>query len=533
MRFQLTMLSFWLIGQVVAQVEVQVNHTGNANYPNEPTICIDRQNPLNITVGANINNHYVSDDGGRTWSDSLFTSKYGVYGDPVLQSTSYGGITLLAHLAFNTEKSIKAKNYDFIDRIVVQRSKDGGKSFDDGNYAGLNGDRMQDKPWITVDESIFYGQTYLTWTEFDKLGSKRKKYKSRIRCAVSPNLGETWGTAITISDSTGDCVDDDHTLEGATTAVGADGEVYCAWAGHHKIWFDKSSDRGVTWGTDKVIAEQYAGWAMDVEHVYRTNGMPFLLSDLSHGKFHGRLYLVYGDRVGEDANIYLIHSDDKGSTWSKPAIVHQGSLGGGKEQYMPNMTIDQSDGTLAIVYYDRRNVINNAFSDVYMSVSRDGGETFQDVRLNSLITASHGAGTFSGDYIDIDMYQGQVAVVWASYDEYQKIFTRVGSLEEVMQEPNWLPNQFCFETVVEGNTMHMYMRTTQPLEIGYGYSKRIFPFGRRTVVKTVQVLCADDGTATNDVHQQWPMRARFDQALIVRNGDRIVFQRTEVNNKRK
>ena len=103
----------------------------------------------------------------------------------------------------------------------------------------------------------------------------------------------------------GDCIDDDHTLEGATTAVGVNGEIYCAWAGHYKLYFDKSLDGGKTWGKDKVLFDQESGWAMDIPHLYRSNGMPFIVVDNSNSKYTGRLYLVWGDDKHGDADIFM------------------------------------------------------------------------------------------------------------------------------------------------------------------------------------------------------------------------------------
>ncbi|MBK7266279.1 MAG: hypothetical protein IPI12_08095 [Ignavibacteriales bacterium] len=44
-------------------------------------------------------------------------------------------------------------------------------------------------------------------------------------------------TAIKISDKSGDCVDEDNTVEGAVPAVGPNGEVYVSWTGPYGLLF--------------------------------------------------------------------------------------------------------------------------------------------------------------------------------------------------------------------------------------------------------------------------------------------------------
>lgn len=410
-------------GTVFAQQpEIRLNEVSAGYYPNEPSICINKKQPGMVVGAANINYHFVSTDNGKTWENKKIKSSYGVWGDPVLHSDASGHIYLV-HLSRTKGKD---KDYSFIDRMVIQTSEDGGQTFSDGSYAGLNEPKMQDKPWISTDDfsSKYKGNAYLTWTEFDKINSKKKKHHSRIRFSRSTDKGKSWSDAITISDSVGDAVDDDHTLEGATTAVDVLGNIYCVWAGHNKLYFDKSMDGGKTWGRDRVLFNQLSGWAMDIPHVYRSNGMPFLTIDNSPGEFTGRMYLVWGDTKYGDADVFLSYSDDQGTTWSVPKRVHRDYQGNGKSQYLPNIALDQTTGHLAVVYYDRRNSSSNVFSDVYVSVSENGGESFVDYRFNDKLYNHIGKKMFSGDYIDLDFHNGVLSAIWSGYEEGPNVYNR-------------------------------------------------------------------------------------------------------------
>lgn len=467
--------------------EVIINTNASSVYPNEPSVCINRKNPDVIVAGANIDNHYVSLDGGKTWETKQIKTSYGVWGDPVLHSDENGNIYFV-HLSKTPNKK---EHYGHIDRIVVQTSEDGGKTFNDGAYTGLNGSKMQDKPWISTDDvsDRFRGNAYLTWTEFDLINSKKKKHHSRIRFSKSSDTGKSWSDAITISDTVGDAVDDDHTLEGATTAISADGSIYCVWAGHNKLYFDKSSDGGNTWGKDKVIFNQESGWALDIPHVYRSNGMPFLAIDNSNGKYAGRLYLTWGDVNNMDANVYVAYSDDEGSTWSTPKQLGIFKAPDGKSQFLPNIAVDPTTGNIVVAYFNRYWSKNNVFSDVYVSLSTDGGGTFKNHRINEKLSNHADPKQFSGDYIDVDYYNGKISVVWNAYNEgkaviFNKTFTQddldrippiynVGDISIFMSETKKKPV--------------FYIAATVPVELELVYYRNRF-WTKKLKIKSTETL---------------------------------------------
>lgn len=411
---------------------VQLNRSGgDSYYPNEPSVCIPKAGSPIRVAAANINYHFISDDVGLNWQEKKVMSTHGVWGDPVLHSTVDGKI-YLAHLSYTKGK---INRYGFIDRIVVQRSDDTGRTFHSGVGFGMNGEKMQDKPWLSSDEysSRFKGNLYCSWTEFDKINSRKKKHRSRIRFARSPDQGETWSEATTVSDGTGGSRDDDRTLEGATTCADREGNIYCVWAGNNRLYFDKSTDGGISWGSDREIAIQKAGWVMEIPHVYRCNGMPFLSIDNSGGPYTGRLYVVFGDTSGRDADVFIIHSDDRGENWSAPRQINGDHPHNGKEQYLPNLAIDQSTGKLYVVYQDRREDDLNIFTHTTLAVGEPGGENWKEFQLTAIPTAPHGKKQFSGDYNDVDAHNGQVAAVWTEFEKYSRVYGYFGDENDLEQ----------------------------------------------------------------------------------------------------
>ena len=212
---------------------------------------------------------------------------------------------------------------------------------------------------------------------------------------------------------------------------------------------------------------------MDIPHLYRSNGMPFLVVDNSNSRHTGRLYLVWGDENNGDANVLISYSDDAGANWSTPKPVHNDLVGKGKSQYLPNVALDQTTGHIAVTYYDRRSSEHNVFSDVYVSVSTDGGEHFTDYRMNNLISSHAGENVFSGDYIDIDFYNGKLSAIWAGYNETAKLYNRTLTLEELdMLYPIHEVGQVQHYLTYQKKKPVVYIACTRPSDVEVTYYRK-------------------------------------------------------------
>lgn len=380
--------------------------------PCEPAIAINPRNPNNLVAGAVLDAHYWSEDGGRSWQSGTLQSTYGVYGDPVVIADTQGYF-YYAHLS-DTEKRGR-RGTGWLDRIVVQRSTDGGKTYDNGTFTGLRPPKDQDKHWLCVDPKT--NAIYMSWTEFDKYGSTDKATdRSRILFSKSTDQGRNWTEALAINEFDGDCEDDDNTPEGAVPAAGPNGEIYVAWSWNNKIWFDRSLDGGKTWlEKDIVAAEQPGGWNFDIPGIQRCNGMPVLVCDLSNGPNRGTLYLNWADQRhgADDTDIWLAKSTDGGNTWSKPLRVNNDAKG--KHQFLTWLAIDQTTGHLYAVFYDRR-AYTDERTDVYVAVSRDGGKKFENMKI-SQEPFNPSRLTFFGDYNHIVAHAGVVRPIWTRLDE--------------------------------------------------------------------------------------------------------------------
>ncbi|MEY3270133.1 MAG: hypothetical protein RIS89_229, partial [Bacteroidota bacterium] len=349
------MRHFLLIGCVsLLKVALQAQPIKNvqippvaAKYPYnecEPSIAINPRNPNEITAGTVLQGYHISTDGGNTWKSSVLKSPYGVYGDPVLQYDQTGRLYYF-HLSDYSKTS-------HLDRIVCQVADQPGK-FSKGSFPKPNGTKVQDKHWVVIDPKT--NVLYMTWTQFDAYDSADPKDTSIIVFSKSTDRGLSWTDPIRISKYGGDCLDGDNTVEGAVPAVGPNGEIFVSWTGPRGIMFQKSTDGGLTWlSEERKLADHVGGWDIQIPGIYRANGFPFLMSDMSGGPHNGTLYLNWCDqRNGTDnTDVWLIKSTDAGQTWSAPIQVNQDK--DSRHQFLTSMAIDQVRGDLHFVYYDRR-----------------------------------------------------------------------------------------------------------------------------------------------------------------------------------
>ncbi|HEY0367023.1 MAG TPA: sialidase family protein, partial [Pyrinomonadaceae bacterium] len=355
--------------------------------------------------------HYVTFDGGKTWTTvSTPNPKNLVQGDDVL-TFSNDGVAYHVHLSFDgirLARPVRAEN-----GMIVNVSKDGGNTWTEGTPAINHVNTVipfEDKPGLIVDNapgSRFKGQVYLAWTRFDVYGSSDPEHRSQIYFTRSTDQGQTFSMPFRISDTGGDCLDSDNTVEGAVPAVGPNGEVYVVWAGPLGLVFDKSTDGGLTFGKDKAIGDIPGGWDFGIEGLSRANGMPVTGVDLSNGPNKGALYVNWIDARNGDPDVFVMSSRNGGDTWTAPVRVNDDALKNGKAQFFTWMAIDPADGSVNVIFYDRRDG-KGTQTGLTLARSVDGGRTFVNHRIEMpLFNVSERV--FFGDYSSVSAVGGRVA----------------------------------------------------------------------------------------------------------------------------
>src|SRR5438270_114320 len=239
----------------------------------------------------------------------------------------------------------------------------------------------------------------------------------------SMDCGKTFAMPFRISDSPGDCRDSDNTVEGAVPSVGPNGEVYVVWAGPLGLVFKKSTDGGLTFNKDKVIDQMPGGWDFSVEGLDRANGMPVTGVDLSNGHNKGTLYVNWIDARNGDPDVFVMSSRNGGETGSAPVRVNDDLLKNTKVQFFTWMSVDPIDGSVNVVFYDRRDT-EGALTKLTLARSIDGGRTFVNYKIDQPAFACDPR-IFFGDYSGISAYDGRVVPIFMHFTEEKKLAVSV------------------------------------------------------------------------------------------------------------
>ena len=349
---------------------------------------------------------YVSHDGGRTWRNERASNPLGrTQGDDVVTFAGPGVAlhTYISFLGIRVPNPARAET-----GIFVTRSDDAGLTWGPPVAAVDHANTVlpfEDKPWMAAEGD----KAYIAWTRFDEYGVKDPSCRTHIIVARSDDGAKTFAMPRPISDSPGDCVDSDNTVEGAVPAIGVDGRVHVVWAGPRGLIHDSSVD-GTTWNVDRVIAGNPGGWDIPIRGITRHNGMPVTMVDRSKGPGRGTIYVNWIDERNGDPDVFVIKSRDNGATWSAPVRVNDDPLKNGAVQFFTWMAVDPSDGSVNVLFYDRRNR-PGARSGLTLARSTDGGATFANHAVDIPDFEVTDDITF-GDYLGVDARGGRVAGVF-------------------------------------------------------------------------------------------------------------------------
>lgn len=419
-----------------AQKVVRVSDPDAIN-PAEVTIAINPKNPSNVVAASFAlgrpprprygSYNYASMDGGKTWKTIPVADPKGLtQGDDVVYFGS-DGTAYHIHLSFIGIRVARPPRAE--SGMLVESSIDGGLTWSE-SVAAINHVNtvipFEDKPGMVVDnapQSKYKGNVYLAWTRFDVYGSSDPDCHSHIYFTRSTDGGKSFAMPVRISEGAGDCRDSDNTVEGAVPAVAPNGDVYIVWAGPLGLVFKKSIDGGQTFGKERVISQMPGGWDFSVAGLERANGMPVTGVDLSNSPNRGTLYVNWIDARNGDPDVFVMTSKDGGATWLPPVRVNDDALKNSKAQFFTWMSVDPSDGSVNVVFYDRRDT-EGAMTRLVLARSIDGGKTFVNHPIDQPAFNCDDK-VFFGDYTGISAYNGRVLPIFMHFDQAKKLAVSV------------------------------------------------------------------------------------------------------------
>jgi hypothetical protein len=346
-----------------AYENLRVNDDSTTEVQNEQQIVMNPTDSTNIVAVwrdfrfgyRQVYYGYTFDD-GHTWQQDRYVEpQYNWDSDPGLTVDAAGNFYAVI-LSFNSTSEPNG--------LFVYRSTDGGVSWS-GPFTVINNvpGVFEDKELIACDRSSgpYAGNVYVTWARF---------YTTQILVCTSADAGSTFTGPVQVSDYSG--------VQWPVPCVGPNSEVYIAWVDYSpgSIQFDRSTNGGQSFGSDITVQNTsfVQGYINGGITVF---SFPAMDVDITGGPYNGTIYIAYMDDAPgyTDTDIYFTKSEDGGNTWTPRVRINDDTQGNGCDQFHPWLVV-APDGSIVVVFLDRRLDPGNLLMDLYMTTSTDGGNTW-------------------------------------------------------------------------------------------------------------------------------------------------------------
>ena len=386
----------------------------------EPGIAVNPANPQQVVAVFQDNVHAsYSQDAGRTWTPAEGTDpkNYRISGD-VSAAFDNQGHAFVCYIAFDRLGTFNYWAHGATrNGIFVRRSLDGGKTWEADHIpvaeqTSTAGIPFEDKPYIVADntKSKYAGNLYIGWTRW-------RLADSQIVLSRSTDDGKTWSQPIEIDAHPGLPRDDNGAAEGFMGAVTSDGTLYAIWSQDNEIVLTSSHDGGRTFSKERPIIHT-APIMFAIDTLDRANGFPQIAVDPKSN----RLYVTWSDYRNGDMDVFISSSGDRGKHWSAPVRANNDPVHNGVEQFFQWLAVDPTDGSVNVIFYDRRRDPRNRKQIVVLARSTDSGRTFANYAWSD--EPFEAGGVFFGDYSGLAAYGGRVYGVWTEKPAETKAETK-------------------------------------------------------------------------------------------------------------
>ena len=373
----------------------------------EPGVAVNPMNPEQVVAVFQDNVHAAySTDAGAAWHVVDAAPKnFRISGD-VSVAFDNQGHAFVCYIAFDKLGSFNYWAHGATrNGIFVRRSLDGGKTWEENHIpvaeqVSTPGIPFEDKPYIVADNSKgkYAGNLYIGWTRW-------RIADSQMVISRSTDDGKTWSQPVEIDAHPGLPRDDNGAAEGFDGAVGSDGMLYTIWSQGDDLMLVTSKDGGKTFSHARAIIHT-APIMFAIDTLERANGFPQIAVDPKTN----RLYVSWTDYRNGDIDVFLATSSDRGKHWSAPIRVNNDPIHNGAEQFFQWLAVDPVDGSVNVVFYDRRGDPQGRKQIVVLARSTDAGRTFSNYAWTDEPFQVNSA--FFGDYNGLAAYGGRVYGVW-------------------------------------------------------------------------------------------------------------------------
>jgi hypothetical protein len=433
-RYPLRMESLPSIDLAPNFSNIQVTHDPS-NDQDEPSISVNPHSPSAITIGGvddrsfDVLWSYSSTGGGLGWLEQALPS--GPLTNDILATDPGVVFDNTGKLYYaNVFSSDTGPNEE-----ACYTSIDAGQVWSSSVFVG--GDTQPtatteaDRDYITVDRdsaSPYYGRVYITWVVIEY------PYSYVVE-AYSTDQGASWSSTVSVSPHTG-------LFQGPIPSCGPNGELYITYvdrdSNSREVLVARSTDGGTSFQPQTVVQpyldlgpekpNNFIGHPV-IKGLLEVNSFPVIAVDHS-ALYHGRVYITWCAKSPDGhAHVFLSSSDDEAQSWTTPQFAEDDSSATSTDKFFPWIAVDQTTGDAGIIFYDSRNdAANNSLVDTYLTLSTDGGNTFQSRRISNTSFDPHitrdflfDSLIFFGDYIGLDAVDHQWYPTWtdsrSGYDQ--------------------------------------------------------------------------------------------------------------------
>jgi hypothetical protein len=423
----------------------------NIDVSNEPgpqsetSISINPLNPKEIVGGSNEifrlpMRGYFSSDGGDTWGavdlplpSNTQNSATNFGSDPGVAWDGSGHV-FYSYIVVFFNQNFRAVTAT---EVAVARSDDGGMTWTATYFGQTTGKSLfNDKPYIAVDTnptSPHFDRIYVAWDRV--VNGNGVSSHNGIMVSYSDDGGASFSTPLAVVSSSGQ-----KSAIGADPFVGPDGTLYVAWHDvfNNELVVSSSSDGSQSFGSVNVISRTMVAFDIDIPPMDTRFALlyPACGADISSGPNKGDLYCSWMDEMSTGStDIFVSRSTDGGVSWSTPIRLNDDPASALDYHFNQWLSVDPTDGSIHISWYDTRNDPTHLSTDVFYSMSSDGGLTFiKNVQVTTAPTnetcCGANLGNQYGDYEGIAAFGGAAHPFWtdrrtsvASLDE--EIFTAI------------------------------------------------------------------------------------------------------------
>jgi hypothetical protein len=260
-------------------------------------------------------------------------------------------------------------------------SANAGVSFSpavNGADPNLAADDYTDFPTIAVDNAPGFSQgvVYIAYADFVGGGTE-------VKLRLSTYVNHSFAVTEVVSPEPGD----EASLP--SVAVSPDHDVWIAYysqiASAPAIAVVRSTDQGQHFGPPVVVAPLHlslAAGSFDGDlglQGQRPDGTTapvgmYPSPQIAANPVTGALSIVYVDAAANDrANVYFVHSEDGGATWSTPLRVNDDATT--NDQFLPSIAVSPDGTRLAVGFDDRRNDAANMVVERFAATAAVSGST--------------------------------------------------------------------------------------------------------------------------------------------------------------